>query len=187
MHIAEGDATFVREPLSAETRRWIHRALLPRPLPEGFRFERWATSVAGTIVAIGDGHTFDLGGRTLAAIATPGHSPGSLCFLDRKERLLLTGDSVLAGAIWLHLEESTPLGEYLGSLQRLRALAGEFDRMLPAHGALPLPPRMLDDLIAGVEAILAGRLVGSEERNFAGSGLRCDLGSCGILYRPGHF
>ncbi len=36
----------------------------------------------------------------------------------------------------------------------------------------------------GVEAILDGRAIGQLEQTFAGDGLRCDFGSCGIVYRP---
>ena len=122
----------------------------------------------------------------LEVIALPGHSQGSICLLDRAQRLLFTGDSILGGTIWLHLEESSPLSEYHRSLLALRARAGEFDRLLPAHGETPLPAGALDDLIAGVESILAGRAAGQEERTFAGDGLRCDFGACSLLYRPDH-
>jgi hypothetical protein len=44
---------------------------------------------------------------------------------------------------------------------------------------------LLDDLIDGIGRILAGELVGQEEKTFVGDGLRCDFGSCGIVYRPG--
>jgi hypothetical protein len=42
---------------------------------------------------------------------------------------------------------------------------------------------VLGDLIDGVAAILSGECVGREEKTFAGDGLRCDFGSCGVLYR----
>jgi hypothetical protein len=42
----------------------------------------------------------------------------------------------------------------------------------------------LDDLVTGIGRILAGELVGREEKTFAGDGLRFDFGSCGIVYRP---
>ncbi len=145
--------------------------------------ERWAASVPA-LATIEDGHTFELGGRSLQAIQVPGHTKGSLCFLDRAHRLLLSGDAILDGAIWLQLGESTPLGEFLAGLRRLQGYAGEFDQLLPAHGASPLPGSVLGDLIRGIEAILAGTVVGVEEKTFAGDGLRCDFGSCGIVYRP---
>lgn len=72
-------------------------------------------------------------------------------------------------------------------MKRVQGFAGAFDHILPAHGdlqALPLPKSVLDDLVVGIESILAGESVGQEEKTFAGDGLRCDFGSCSILYRP---
>jgi hydroxyacylglutathione hydrolase len=133
-----------------------------------------------------DGQAFGLGGRTLEVIALSGHSPGSICLLDRQARLLWTGDSIHSGTVWLHLQESLHLEQFLDNLRRIQGFAGAFDRILPAHGdlsALPLPKHTLDDLIAGIERILSGEIIGREEHTFAGDGLRCDFSSCSIVYR----
>jgi len=46
----------------------------------------------------------------------------------------------------------------------------------------------LNDLVAGIESILAGRLIGKKKKQrgprFGGHCLHCDFGSCGIVYRP---
>lgn len=42
---------------------------------------------------IKDGDVFDLGGYTIEVIATPGHSLGCVCFLDKERRWLFAGDS----------------------------------------------------------------------------------------------
>ena len=84
-------------------------------------------------------------------------------------------------------EESLLLRQFHRNLQRLQTFADQFDHTMPAHGdleALPLSRGVLDDLVIGVGAILAGELVGQEEKTFAGDGLRCDFDTCGILYRP---
>jgi hydroxyacylglutathione hydrolase len=190
VHIHPAGARMVgQEPPSLESRRWIGHHILHEILPSDFDFEGWATSAAEQL-PIQEGHTFDLGGRTLEVISLPGHSPGSICLLDRQARLFLTGDSILSGTIWLHLEESLPLGQFLNHLRRVQGLAGAFDHILPAHGDLstfPLPKHTLDDLIAGIERVLSGEIIGREEHTFAGDGLRCDFESCGILYRPDRF
>lgn len=187
VYIHPADARMVgTAPPSLESRRWIAGRILRPILPPDFDVEGWASAAAG-LLPLGGGHLFDLGGRTLEVIALPGHSPGSVCLLDRQARLLLTGDSIHSGATWLHLEESLPLEGFLDNLRRVQAHAGAFDGILPAHGDLstfPLPAGVLDDLIAGIEGILSGERVGREEHTFAGDGLRCDFGSCGILYRP---
>ena len=187
VHIHEADEPSVRTPPTTQGRRSIMENHLPKPLPPDFDFDTWATSVAGSLVPIQDGHIFDLGNRPLQVISVPGHTPGSICLLDRGARFLFTGDTVLSGPIWLHLSESIPLRKYHSNLQRLQSFADEFDYILPAHGdlkVLPLFKGILDDLVNGIESVLAGKLVGQEEKTFAGDGLRCDFGSCGIVYRP---
>jgi glyoxylase-like metal-dependent hydrolase (beta-lactamase superfamily II) len=185
VHVPARDVFMVQNPLPLERRQWIAGDLLPKPLPAGFDVNTWAATVP-ELLPIEDGHRFDLGGRTLEAVALPGHSPGSICLLDRQMRALFTGDSILGGVHWLHLDESRPLNEYLAALKRIQGLAGPFDDLLPAHGTpedVPLSKQVLEDLIDGVAAILSGECVGREEKTFAGDGLRCDFGSCGVLYR----
>jgi len=188
VHIHEADERFIRDAPSLESRAWIVRNILPKPLPEDFNLEKWFTSVP-SLKTFKDGYVFDLGDRTLRVISVPGHTPGSICLIDRKDRLLFTGDTVLQGPIWLHLEESVPLSQFHKSLQRLQGFTREFDCTLPAHAdlkALPLSKRLIDELAAGVKQILEGKLVGKEEKTFAGDGLRCDFDSVGVVYRPDH-
>lgn len=186
VYVHMADEAVVRAMPSAGPREWIAENILPKPLPADFSLDTWAVAGAGSLVSIQDGHIFDLGGKTLQVIAVPGHTPGSICLLDRQTRVLFTGDSVLAGTVWLHLSESLPLRLFHENLRRLQDCKA-FDAILPGHAdlqTLPLPRTVLDDLVAGIERILTGELVGREEKTFAGDGLRCDFNSCGIVYRP---
>ena len=45
----------------------------------------------------GDGDVFEVGGATLRAIHTPGHSPGSTCFYLESEATIFTGDTLFHG------------------------------------------------------------------------------------------
>jgi glyoxylase-like metal-dependent hydrolase (beta-lactamase superfamily II) len=47
--------------------------------------------------ALADGDEFLVGGGTLRAIHTPGHSPGSMCFLLESEATVFTGDTLFNG------------------------------------------------------------------------------------------
>jgi len=44
-----------------------------------------------------EGTTFDVAGTTLAAVATPGHSPGSTCLYARDLGTVFTGDTLFCG------------------------------------------------------------------------------------------
>lgn len=187
VYVHAADEAVARELPSIEMRSWIMGNVLPKPVPADFQFDAWAVAGPGVLDTVQGGHVFDLGGRALEVISVPGHTPGSICLLDRQARVLFTGDAVLPGPIWLHLDESLPLHQFHENLRRLQGLAGAFDDILPGHAdlqTLPLSKDLLDDLVAGIGRILAGELVGREEKTFAGDGLRCDFGSCGIVYRP---
>ena len=45
----------------------------------------------------GDVDVFEVGGATLKAIHTPGHSPGSICFYLESEGTVFTGDTLFNG------------------------------------------------------------------------------------------
>lgn len=82
-----------------------------------------------------DGDQPEVPGWDLTAIWTPGHSPGHLCFWEGNTRLMLSGDHVLPRItpnISFHPQAgSDPLGDYLRSLDKLRAYNP--DEVLPAH------------------------------------------------------
>lgn len=57
--------------------------------------------------------TFDLGNIIIEAIPLPGHTPGSVIFLDRFNRCLYTGDAIGSGCgVWMQLYHSTSLIPY---------------------------------------------------------------------------
>ncbi|MBR5906661.1 MAG: MBL fold metallo-hydrolase [Bacteroidales bacterium] len=51
------------------------------------------------ITPVTDGQTVEAAGLSFKAISTPGHSPGSICWLMEKEEVIFTGDTLFAGAI----------------------------------------------------------------------------------------
>ncbi|MCF7551364.1 MBL fold metallo-hydrolase [Pseudonocardia sp. WMMC193] len=76
------------------------------------------------------------GARVLDALPTPGHTAGHLVFRDAAGSMLFAGDHVLphiTPSIGFEPAPPTlPLGEYIRSLQLVRALPDT--RLLPAHG-----------------------------------------------------
>jgi glyoxylase-like metal-dependent hydrolase (beta-lactamase superfamily II) len=86
-------------------------------------------------VLLEDGDRPDIPGWDLAAVWTPGHSPGHLCLWEPRHRLMLSGDHVLPRItpnIPFHPQAGdNPLGDYLRSLERLEGY--DADEVLPAH------------------------------------------------------
>lgn len=82
---------------------------------------------------VDDGDRIEAGGISLDVLHTPGHSPGSICLIDRKHGLLFSGDTVHDGYIWDDIPgaDRTTL---LASHRRLASL--DFARACPGHGAV---------------------------------------------------
>ena len=121
-------------------------------VPEQFRELR-----PGPLLPINDGDVIDLGGRHIEAIHTPGHTPGSTCFLDVEGRVLITGDTVLHDTTWLLFPYSLTVQTHNRSLKKLAAMKDRFDALLTGHTAGLQPVSILDDMIEASDAILAGK------------------------------
>jgi glyoxylase-like metal-dependent hydrolase (beta-lactamase superfamily II) len=125
------------------------------PLPKGVTRETYAIKPFQITRTVSDGQIIDIGGRKLEVIFTPGHTPDSLCLLDRANRLLLTGDTFYPGPLWLFVPE-TDLAAYKQSIARLAAISGDVDHLLPAHNAPDAAPHLLGDVQKAFKAIDAG-------------------------------
>ncbi len=81
-------------------------------------------------------------GTEIEVLATPGHTADSVCLYVRADRAVLTGDTVLGRGTTV-IADDGDLGDYLRSLDRLRALAdsAELSALLPGHGPLLSDPR----------------------------------------------
>jgi glyoxylase-like metal-dependent hydrolase (beta-lactamase superfamily II) len=85
---------------------------------------------------LGEGDVVAVGDLEVHVVATPGHTSDSLSFLIPSERAVLTGDTVLGRGTTVVAHPDGELGAYLGSLDRLRALAEahEIETIWPGHG-----------------------------------------------------
>lgn len=102
-----------------------------------------------------EGDIFDLGGVQLEVIQVPGHTYGSVVFLNRAERIVFSGDACNLNTL-LALQGSTSVEEYLESLQHFKEYTEAFDSMYGGHGDGPVPCSTVDDAIAMCQRILDG-------------------------------
>lgn len=126
-------------------------------LPQGFDAKTYATRPWKITASAHDGDRFDLGGRTLEVIATPGHTPDAISLIDRTNGLLFTGDTYYPAPIWLFRPE-TNLDAYAASILRLAALAPQIRMVLGAHNIPMAPPSVLPRLVAAFDAVRAGKV-----------------------------
>ncbi len=85
-----------------------------------------------------DGEVVSVDGLEIQVVGTPGHSADSLSFLLPAENAVLTGDTVLGRGTTVVAHPDGQLAAYLGSLDRLHALAEARDvrTIWPGHGAV---------------------------------------------------
>ena len=79
-----------------------------------------------------DGDTIAVGDDTLTVLHTPGHSPGGVCFLHEKDRLLFTGDTLFCLTAGRTDFPGGDTATLMQSLCRLRNLDGDW-RVYPGH------------------------------------------------------
>ncbi len=75
-------------------------------LPKGFDPDTYTIPGSEPSFVLTDNGTLDLGGRQLQVMATPGHTQGSLSFMDSLTRSLFCGDLVYKGTLYSHLIDS---------------------------------------------------------------------------------
>jgi glyoxylase-like metal-dependent hydrolase (beta-lactamase superfamily II) len=126
-------------------------------LPQKFDPRTYVTRPWKITAYIHEGERFDLGGRTIEVIATPGHTPDAISLLDRSNGLLFTGDTYYPAPIWLFRPE-TDLDAYAASIRRLAALAPQVKLVLGAHNIPVAPPTVLSRLVNAFDAVRAGKI-----------------------------
>ena len=102
-----------------------------------------------------EGDIFDLGGIQIEVIQVPGHTQGTVVFLDRAARVIYSGDACNGNTL-LGLPGSTTIEEYKESLLHFKTFQKDFDVMYGGHGAVVVPNTIIDDGIAMCDRILAG-------------------------------
>lgn len=150
-----GDLPLTARSLDSERRADFVRGKAPAA---------WGAVTAAEFPAVGEavwqplqeGDVFDLGGTVLEVLETPGHTAGSVCFLDRAGRTLFSGDLCTRRTLMM-LPESLGLDVLAGTLERLLALSPAFDWNLIGHDPGQPGPDVWKNLLACIEDVARGR------------------------------
>jgi glyoxylase-like metal-dependent hydrolase (beta-lactamase superfamily II) len=87
----------------------------------------------GPFPAVADGSVFTFGELTFRVMATPGHTPGCVCYYFEKDGILISGDTLFEGSVG---RTDLPGGDgriLADSLVKLAALPPGV-RVIPGHG-----------------------------------------------------
>jgi len=105
-----------------------------------------------------DGQVFDLGGRTIEVVFTPGHTPGSVTFIDKDRHYGISADAFGSGNLLVFTDLSTEIA----SCNRLLRFIEKYDLkyFYPGHywGNNLETPQRIKDVATICEGILDGSL-----------------------------
>ena len=149
VHEAEKDWITGSFPLPLKA---VKEQLTKRPcsLPEEFDLDSYRLFQGEPQILLHDGDRFDLGGRTIRALHTPGHSPGHCCFYEQERRYLYSGDLVYKGCLNAFYPSTDPLLFYQ-SVKRMTEL--DVSRILPVHHNLKIPVSLIGEIHADFSQI----------------------------------
>ena len=112
-----------------------------------------------------DGQVIDLGNRRVTVVACPGHTAGSVAFLDENSRFLFLGDAcncnLLLGGGAPGTHQFTSIEKALFYLKRLQSLHDQYDGYFNGHYDFrplgePLSEDVLPEAIMACQQILDG-------------------------------
>ena len=114
------------------------------------------------VVGVEHGYVFDLGGgHEVELFHLPGHAPGGCGFIDKKNRILFSGDAIVSspglicGAVRdeAHAQYCT-IRAYRDRLAELAGRLDEFDVLYPGHNFLEFSNKAVMDALEMCEQIL---------------------------------
>ena len=126
-----------------------------KPLPAGVDPESFVVNGVEPSTLLADGDVIDLGGRRLELVHTPGHSPGSVCYLDRENRVLFTGDHFYPGPLYA-MGSGVDIDAYVTSNDRLAELVSGYDHVLSGHNEPWIESDVIPRVSVAFRTILGG-------------------------------
>lgn len=108
------------------------------------------------IYYIEEGDRIDLGGITLEPILTPGHTSGSLVYLDRKHGNAFCGDTVNPRSSIGMFPGSPTVAAYVKSLEHLLEESEGIERFFVGHRLYSFTREDVEDILTCAKEIVAG-------------------------------
>lgn len=141
-----------KEALGAQLNEEMFQFGYPKALnPETFHILPYK------ITPVSDGDIIDLGDRSLKVYHTPGHSNDSIMLYDEANKILFTGDTFYAGALYAHFDCDEfghgSIDDYLKTMNRLAGEIPEDVALYCSHNDFIMPVRKLKETAEALEKI----------------------------------
>jgi glyoxylase-like metal-dependent hydrolase (beta-lactamase superfamily II) len=142
VYLHDGDLGVFKNHTSKEYRAGTAAGLKEGGIeaPPGFDPDAYRDANPGDTISLKEGEIFDLGGLHAEVVGMAGHTAGSIGLLFKEKQTLLVSDAANAH-IWMFLEESLPISEYIKMLDRVYKL--DFHTFYTGHGNEPQHKSML--------------------------------------------
>jgi glyoxylase-like metal-dependent hydrolase (beta-lactamase superfamily II) len=102
------------------------------------------------IQVVGDGYAFHLGNRDVEVFEIPNHTMGDLAYLDKRSRILFSGDVFIP----ITINSQSTVARFAANMRKLETHRSEFDKL--AGGTYLSDASVVDHYLANAEYILAG-------------------------------
>lgn len=111
-----------------------------------------------------DGHLFDLGGREIEFVRTPGHTADHAMLYDRTNDILFSGDMVYGGAIYVQFDSEylgrSDIVKYIESLEMIRQRYPHIKAVYASHNDIIVSPERIDIIHDALVAVRDGKVQG---------------------------
>lgn len=128
----------------------------------------------------------DLGNRKIEVIHTPGHTIGSVCFLDEESKILFTGDMCNEESLLLNFDDfSASVKTYNESMRKLWNRKQEYNFLGLGHSPMMLGNKsLIPEYIRATDELLAGKVSIVESSDTMHSGYQFRSNNILIWYDP---
>jgi len=110
------------------------------------------------VTIVGDGDKIDLGNRDLEVFEIPAHAPSSIAFLDRKDRIMFTGDEVDSRVMlyWMQDEPQPTIEQHAKNMEKLLKHRKDFDFICSGHEQVMGDASLVVDYLEHDRRIMSG-------------------------------
>ena len=152
-------------------------SLVPEPEPEAIKLSHTRELV--------DGQMIDLGGRVLEVLHTPGHSDGSVCFLDEKNRILFSGDTVNKSIILMRqpVNDRRLIRIFHQTVKKIWEKSASYDCLAIGHDGVTIEKQIVKDYLDLTRGLLDDSIVGTYEEVGFRKGEVARLGLAELWYQ----
>ncbi len=106
--------------------------------------------------ALTDSAVFELGDRTVSVKHMPGHTRGSVIFLDDRYKMMFTGDNISHNDLWMFLPDAVSIEEWIPTARRILKLSEKY-AVYSGHGEQPFDTELIRRQIECACALMESR------------------------------